>query len=484
MDAGPSFVLPDPPVVPAAIAHLIGSNSIPDGLEERIARAYIAELESQASFLQDVMATCARQHAHLLQSLAAHKPILSPMCGLPHELLAEIFTVVVLDLTIARWSAPWSQPPWTLARVCRRWAAFAYSTPSLWSRFILNLDVIGFGQQRVRMTELLHQHSGSAPLTIEIKGAGDTETRGALNVDLAHCERWQHVNLALRRRSPLLEIATIYGRLPNLTTLKIFKDLNDDEDDVAVDEKIRGVFAAVPKLTVVHAWSQYGQDLYRPPFEFPWGQLTTLSISFHRSKEALPLLPQLSTIVNLKMQFSESAPFPKQSPITLPHLRMLEIRSDRLDPVESLSLLTCLTTPLVEHLGVENEADRDAVLSFIARSGCKLKSFHFIKAITAEDVLSLIHAMPYLLDLKIGDLMSSPPLGSTLSLPRAIHSHWLSVSNTSGGARLSVCIMACSHLRMRVDPDVALLMQKDGLFIEIARSVEQLDSLVNAKFEV
>ncbi|KAJ7646534.1 hypothetical protein FB45DRAFT_177490 [Roridomyces roridus] len=343
------------------------------------------------------------------------------MRRLPNELLADIFTMVNLRRGLPEWTEPWSKPPWTLTCICRRWAAVTMGTPSLWSGLFLNLDLIGVGRGAVKMTELFHQRSGSMPLTVKIVGDWDRETNDVLDVALAHCERWRYVDLNSPRGSPILfQIAGIRGRLPNLTTLKIFAEL---DNDAGSSTELRDVFAVAPNLTAVHTCVENVEfSLAQAPFDFPWCQLTTLSISFTRSEEALPIIPQLSSIVHLRVQFTDADPFPAQSPITLPHLRALEIKmQDSFDPLVSLSLLRCSTAPLVEHLGIQNEAHKDTILSFIARSGCKLKSFHFLHdtgEMSPRDFLSLVHAMPCLRDPKFGDVeeTSGPPPNSPVSI--------------------------------------------------------------------
>ncbi|KAJ7646535.1 hypothetical protein FB45DRAFT_1051207 [Roridomyces roridus] len=452
MDAGPSFVLPDPPVVPAAIAHLVVSNSVPNGLEKRITRAYIAELEKQAAFLKNVMAVCARQHAELLKSLATHEHILSPIRRLPNKLLAEIFMVVVRDAFLRGHSGPASRYPRILRMVCKRWNAVTLSTQSLWSWLYLDLDLTQSGSRAAARMNLFHERSGNSLLTIKIVETDGSKRHDALDVALAQCERWQNVILHATRRSPLPhDIVSLRGRLPALTT--------------------RGF-------------------PYRPPFEFPWGQLTRLSIALRSREEAPPLFSQLSSIVELKVECadrSDEEPVFPRNLITLHHLRMLDIRSRRsrchdLVLSESPSLLDCLNAPLLEHLAVDNEAHENQVLGFIARCACQesLKSFHFMRQSTSQEtVLSLARAMPHLLDLQIGNLEDDPEDPTVpASFKRALFSHWRAVRSKTGASALSVCLVHNTFLSRE---DVYPLMEKDGLSISIS-SYTQIESLVDSKF--
>ncbi|KAJ7646532.1 hypothetical protein FB45DRAFT_711947, partial [Roridomyces roridus] len=112
----------------------------------------------------NVMATCARQHAHLLQSLEVLKRILSPVRRLPNELLVEIFTVMVRD----GFDKKHFEHPWVPSRVCRRWSAVALGTPSLWSFIPLDLNVLGFAPGAVALTKLQHERSRNSPLSVRI----------------------------------------------------------------------------------------------------------------------------------------------------------------------------------------------------------------------------------------------------------------------------------------------------------------------------
>ncbi|KAJ7646492.1 hypothetical protein FB45DRAFT_890599 [Roridomyces roridus] len=425
------------------------------------------------------MELCSSYRAELLQSILAHKSIVAPVRRLPNELLVEIFKLAARDAFRHPWSLPWSQPPWTLPRVCRRWAAVSLGTASLWSRVLLNLDVVGVGQGTIMMTELLHKRSESTPLKLQICEYYEGETRGVLDVLLAHCERWQYVHLYLTGGSSMLfEIATIRGRLPILNKLKIDAELYPDDPESLAE--FRDIFATAPNLTAVYAMFEDSEsELCRPPFEFPWSQLTTLSIGFYCGEDALPILPQLSTIVNLRVHLGFVDALATQSPITLPDLRMLEIEANY--SLYRHSLLSCLTTPLLEHLVVQQEANKDAILSFMTRSGCKLKSFHFIhEEICLEDVLSLVHEMPYLGELKIGDFAAGEASHTPVSITRALHTHWLGVRDKAGGLPLSVCIADKDY--RPIDQEVASIMEKDGLFIKMSADW-QSDSLVNAKFD-
>ncbi|KAJ7646518.1 hypothetical protein FB45DRAFT_1098316 [Roridomyces roridus] len=475
---GRSFVLPDPPEPPATLAYLVGSNYAPDGLEERIARTHIGELEKQAAYLESVMAVCARWHANLLQSLDSHKPILSPMRRLPNELLAKIFAAVV-RVTFApdpywhRWKS--SRYPWLLRRVCSRWNAVALSTQSLWSWLYLDLNAT---EPPAAWMNFLYDRAGASLWTIRISELKETrKTHDALDAALTHCERWQNLSMCLYSRSRLLfDITAIRGRLPSLESLRIHASVSEADIGVLA-EKFSDTFTA-PNLTAVCVQFDT-RECHRPPFEFPWSQLTRLSITLRLQQEALRVLSQLSRIVELKVECADMPDevVSPQSHITLPHLRMLELHRSRHDlfpPSPYPSLLNYLNTPSLEHLSTVDEADEDEVLTFITRSGCKesLKSFLLIRLssrLNQDKVVDLVHEMPHLVELE------TSWIERVHSFTQALHSHWLAVRSTSRESLFSVCIV-----RIGCDVDVGP-MEKDGLFITI-RDAVKIESVVDSMF--
>ncbi|KAJ7646502.1 hypothetical protein FB45DRAFT_1051187 [Roridomyces roridus] len=477
MDARPPFVLPDPPISPPSIAHLLTSNSAPEGLEEHIVRGHLAELESQAAFLENVITVFALQrpdllpsieahalqHADVLRSIEDHKSILSPMRRLANELLAEIFMVVVQDAFYSESpnSGPTSEYPWVLVRVCRRWNAVASNTQSLWSWVYLNLDSMDDERGAVPVTQLFHKRSGNSPLTVKIQQLYERSKSRVLTVALAHCERWQSLTLFATDSCVIYDMAVVRCRLPALTTLNIDGGALEAATGVAID--YNDTFAVVPNLTAARV------AIHQALFELPWRQLTRLSLNVFCREEALPILAQLSSaLVELRVEWRD--PFPlvpdwRGITITLPRLHTLELVSQCAPAQSAISLLSFFNTPLLEHLETQGDVDEDAVLSFITRSRCKksLKSLHFLLDSNNSDrALSLVGRMPHLLHLKFGNLSKADI-----------------ESFTAGCTRIG------SNDFRAEDPDISY-MQMGGLFIKIlsCSRLWPFDSLVDAKFEV
>ncbi|KAJ7646499.1 hypothetical protein FB45DRAFT_1018815 [Roridomyces roridus] len=428
------------------------------------------------------MALCSSYHATLLRSIVAHKSILSSTRRLPNELLAEIFTVVVRDEFYRRSnSGPMSEYPWVLTRVCRRWRAVAVGTHSLWSWVFLDLDVMPGVGGVVSRTKLFCERSGNSPLEIKIEQRREKPKRhDVFNVVLAHAERWQYLSLSLPGESVLAINSDMLGRLDALTTLRI---------RTAVGTRFEPIdsFTTAPNLTAVCLWTYN----VTPPFPLPWKQLTCLSTTLASNKEALSILPQLSHIVELRLVFRDSAVgvLPPNS-ITLVCLRSLEMRQHGLNHVTSSSLLDCLTCPILEHLMTERTALVDTVLRFIARSGCSrtLNSFYFLlRSMSAEKVLALVHEMPCLSTLQIGDFQDGTASKSSC-IVRALHSHWLTVRRNSRTSRLVVRLVdhagwCLPVYDVGVDADAFSTAKNDGLSIEISAWPKSFTSVVDTKFQ-
>ncbi|KAJ7649066.1 hypothetical protein DFH06DRAFT_996807, partial [Mycena polygramma] len=155
---------------PASLARLIESNAAPSGIESQLTMGYIGELETQVASLDEAMASISRRRTELLQSVEAHKVVLSPIRRVPPEILGEIFSFIVHatfyfnDINRVKLLAS-RHAPWLLARVCRHWSAVALATPSLWS--MVSLDLASLGEHgAVSMTELGLQRSRSMPLNV------------------------------------------------------------------------------------------------------------------------------------------------------------------------------------------------------------------------------------------------------------------------------------------------------------------------------
>ncbi|KAJ7902878.1 hypothetical protein B0H14DRAFT_2492582 [Mycena olivaceomarginata] len=493
----PSFclTLPEPPTPPVFHAHaldVLRSNAPLSSRESNAATSYINELELQIAGVDEAIASLELRRAGLLQSAKIQKALLSPIRRLPPEILGEIFSLVVHAIFGGPDPVnhpPWiRQAPWSLIRVCRYWYAVALATPLLWSMISVDLDRTG-EQSGVSLTELWLQRSKNLPLFVNIVREARARTVArkfgpVLHVALSSSERWRTADFSLD--FPLLrQITTIHGHLSSLTTLLFSLALNHSDEDF--DEAFRDVFAVAPQLRSLHAlcWEQY---FATPPFSFPWHQLTRVSSSFTTNTEALCALQKLPALIECKLVFgsSEILPVHRHNTILLPYLRSLTLQIDcdhEGTYTKGTSLLDFLETPCLRSLTIDETADEEVVLGFIARSDCaaSLTSFHFYAgSIDHGMMLQVAKKMPRLTSLKIGDFYGTLFPFRRASLPeflQAFSSQWFGGQEVFPDRSFRVQIVDQRLRPEDMDRITPLLtaMQKDGLIITVSADLDLPD---------
>ncbi|KAJ6480712.1 hypothetical protein C8R47DRAFT_1218566 [Mycena vitilis] len=361
------------------------------------------------------MASISRRRTELLQSMEAHKAVLSPIRRIPPEILGEIFSFIVHATfhfnDINRVTLPVSRhAPWLLTRVCRHWAAVALETPALWSMVFLYLASLG-EHGAVPMTELCLQRSRSMPLNVKFFCEGRLESHAVLNAAMSASNRWQHAYISIL--FPLaFQLRSIRGRLSALTTLNISIDLAAAGMAVDENDSIWSMFADAPQLTslVTHSWDL--DSFLRVPFTLPWHQLTRLSTTFTSNTEALSILRQLLEIVECKLTFDRNEVLQSDSMKThLPSLRFLTVHIETEHPPQLIqlahtSLLDFLSTPSLRYLETVDTANEESVLGLVTRSDCaaSLKCLRFhSRWIDQTAVLHLMQRLPELTLVEIGD---------------------------------------------------------------------------------
>ncbi|KAJ7603835.1 hypothetical protein FB45DRAFT_811698 [Roridomyces roridus] len=486
MEANYPALLPDFPAAPISIAHLTTSNhGVPSDLESRLAKAHIHELESQLVSVQNLIALSLERAAQLERAIEAHKSIISPIRRLPNELLAEIFSQA--SQAAFYWddistSPVTSQAPWLFTHVCRLWAGVALGTRPLWSQISMRLHCIDEEARGVAsMVKLFLERSGSLPLIVDICNEDNQlKTHRSFDASVTHVQRWEDVDLFVECRLLLFIAAAIRGQLCTLKTLRIW---SCDKDGMGAGD-LSDAFAIAPNLTALEAAFHSGDNTLRSPFEFPWHQLTRLLTTFSSNAEALTVLEQLSSIVELQVEFSSSGESIAlaRNFVTLPHLRVLEIMLQdmyfmSLGPLSYLLEFTA--APSLEHLGIQGMADQGSVSRFVTRSGCapSLKTLHFIHKVTTKSILPIPRNLPYLEDLVIGDFGGELDVES--EVVDTLLSHWHSVCATSD-ARLPVKLVDSQ----RTDSSfVPAIQEVDGLHISFDESLF-IDSIVESRFKL
>ncbi|KAF7364027.1 F-box domain-containing protein [Mycena sanguinolenta] len=388
-----TITLPEPPVPPDSVADLLRSSAPIGGMEFSHTIAYIDELESQIAMYDRAVASLQLRRAQLLQSIEAHKAILSPIRRLPPEIPGEIFSLVVHETFRTHVLPPVTkEAPWLLTRVCRYWSAVALATPTLWSIISVDLDRVCRGH--LPLTRLCLARSGNKFLA-----------------PFCHCLIAGGLCISMYE---LLQQLTGVCSLSNLETLIIGIALDPPDPGRTYDPAFWNIFAATPKLTFLDG--VFWDDLFcRAPFSLPWHQLTRVCTTFASNAEALSTLGKLPLIVECKFAFQIIEVLPvDSSPIHLPYLHslVLQFETDNDDSIapatyqNHTSLLNFLKTPCLQNLITHETADEDDVLDFITRSNCatSLTWFQFhLSSINLNLVLRMVRSMPHLASLRLED---------------------------------------------------------------------------------
>ncbi|KAJ7650896.1 hypothetical protein FB45DRAFT_889047 [Roridomyces roridus] len=377
---------------------------------------HIDELESQLACLESLETLITRHRGDLTDSMQEHKASISSLRRLPPELLEGIFLLLAEDQLDLAWEIPDEripmQAPWLFTRICRRWADVALGSKMLWCRVSCPLESRMPTHGAASLMNLLHERSGSAPLSLRIRDSR-AYTDDCFDVVLEQAGRWKNLDIELPAPPVLKKLEAVRGRLHNLSQLNIFTNKLESLGTLEDVPRFWDIFSdSVPELTNILADFYYSETWLcgSPPFTFPWRQLTCLDTTFASSTEVYSVLKHLSSIVVLQVTYAAPGAFPKQDIIRLPHLRVLEILLED-HPEESAystilpSLLDCIDAPVLDELVTERAANEKAMLHFIERSGCthslQYLQFRLDAQIpqSPETIVSIVRALPCLAEL-------------------------------------------------------------------------------------
>ncbi|KAJ7113926.1 hypothetical protein C8R44DRAFT_550303, partial [Mycena epipterygia] len=120
----------------------LNSNEVPLESESLFVRAFLpkarhrlSQLEGQISELRPVPKHLEEEHASLLTHISRNAAIVSPLRGLPPEILSQIFlsTLPSSREATARGRFDVSASPWILGHISSHWRHVALETPALWA---------------------------------------------------------------------------------------------------------------------------------------------------------------------------------------------------------------------------------------------------------------------------------------------------------------------------------------------------------------
>ncbi|KAK7031758.1 ABC protein [Favolaschia claudopus] len=181
---------------------LMHSNGPPNDSETPFIRAAvsladerIASLDEEISELQRKLKELEEERVSVAEYQTKNKAILSPLRRIPAEVLTEIFSCL----------KPYHEPvsegrqsylahgPWLPSHVSRRWRAISLSTPSLWSRIVIDYARQYYPESPLQL-EAHIQRAKSLSLKILFCGAEDADSDSQMQMLdhlLEYSSRWE-----------------------------------------------------------------------------------------------------------------------------------------------------------------------------------------------------------------------------------------------------------------------------------------------------
>ncbi|KAJ7730695.1 hypothetical protein DFH07DRAFT_945363 [Mycena maculata] len=208
---------------------ILYTDTIPSDVEAQSIRDFLVGLrEEMAALTEEIITTQAlldqltRKRAILDEFVAAHVALVSPVHGLPADIMQEIF---VASLPSGRNSIMTEQDaPLLLCHVCRLWKSLALSTPRLWAS--LHISVPSNDRTLSSITGAVSgwlSRSGILPLSISVasRETHDPPTM-LLNTLIGFSLRWGHISFAFHTYQSLDPLASLSpADVPILRTVAV-----------------------------------------------------------------------------------------------------------------------------------------------------------------------------------------------------------------------------------------------------------------------
>ncbi|KAF8870925.1 hypothetical protein BD779DRAFT_1578404 [Infundibulicybe gibba] len=331
-------------------------------------------------------------------------PVRCVVHDLSPEVLGEIFLHCLPPDEWGSFSA--CDAPWLLTKVCQSWRELALSTPLLWSRLpslkpwrnsnAWPLDERkDQGDGHLRLLELHLKNSMGTALSLEFEVHRSTDNVPFLPLVALYLSRVQHLKIVDCYEFPWKEFGITHKHFPLLKSLELVKN----------------------PMLAPRNWQRL------PPWtaplegvEFPWAQLTQLTIQVTTTFEAIMVLRDCCSLETCC--FSPSLPVnpirepprtPPESKMVCPRLQMFVMDSGPF--VEGL--LGCLMTPALSALKFTHKVFIEhkssvalrSLLPLVENSSAKLTSLILSDVeCSLQDFIDLSSLTPTISELDLGGL--------------------------------------------------------------------------------
>jgi hypothetical protein len=358
---------------------------------------------------------------------------------LPPELLGAIFTFG--NMFEERSESFKKHFPLVVSQVSARWRDVALHTSSLWKDIFIQGNLV----TATELVDAYLERSRGCLLDIDLDldncmTAEVWAERIECQLDriVEHVGRWRHLAVHGTWRAPFLTFA---GRLRNsyapfLESIAICWNVPHDDADEHIILGINVFTSGCPRLSSLFL-SEVDFIFFQPPLasitSFTLGySCDGYSVSFSAFGHALmhmPRLRQLYVDVN-------NVELPEDSvPIEIPSLISLEIRATFMDSSEVPDLLSCLGTPGIESLLLDEYMDENMPslanffrLSHASRKYPSLRALELRNAhITTSRAAELFASIPFVVHISLTDSIWDLQRGNNHAVLEAL------AANTIGG---------------------------------------------------
>ncbi|KAJ7647871.1 hypothetical protein FB45DRAFT_210328 [Roridomyces roridus] len=352
-------------------------------------------LDSKIAVLQAALKKTVAERNLLAAEIREHQGALSPLRGLPIEILASIFVLLPSENLLA----PGASGPWCISAVCSRWRAIALSLPSLWTDVTLNfrdgVDVKDMDINGVLLKLEVHlERSAQLPLALDYTCFSDDEPGVVLDQESLtlgllgqHCNRWESLKMVGPEKLFLELALRVKNALPLLSTLDIYVYPVEEDDDLDEDVDLLGLFKLCPRLQA----ATVNADRYcecTTKVSLPFHQLLQYRASNPRSV-LIELLGLTTNLVDCVLHVqSDLHPAPER--IQLPNLLRLS--------VSSAEILDDLDTPVIRELYCDHHSH--TLYSYLERHR-ELRKVVVTRAPSAPDIPRLLSAVQGVTDLAL-----------------------------------------------------------------------------------
>ncbi|KAF7296428.1 F-box domain-containing protein [Mycena chlorophos] len=358
----------------AHLRNLVRSNVPPS--EPRALRSQIHTIFERVAKCRELSANTtdeAEQQRYLdeaeqLESYAyLCRSVLSPIRRLPPEILSQIFSLCLPNITKDLSSKDYTAEIHRLThrellimgQVCAHWRAIALGTPSFWR--IIDLDLMFWSHKMLPLVEESLARSANSLLHLRL-GAPDNITvdSSLLKLLARHSSRWQAVLLCMDF-SFSAALAEIKGNLPRLEYIHLAGLIDQDGADIAL-----ALEHATAAVSLIADAPSLVDVAYTGPVRaldaLPWSQLERFEyfdVHLHELNEALSVIKHFPPGLqfDIRRLFMPHIHTTQSNPLGLPvtrhysenlHSMIIELQSSTGLGIEEV--LNRVTLPALTHL--------------------------------------------------------------------------------------------------------------------------------------